>query len=416
MFIVFMSDREKTEDLWAIPMKGIQPAGAPVRIKRNLGKNVRLTDFTARGVLTMFMFQEGMSDDLFVLKVDPLSGEAQDRFRPFANYPTPVSSVWSPDGSLLAYTSRKGDVRLPGIFVSEGRDKNEKEIPVSNYMVLNVEWTRDGQHLIFPGWDSERRLGIFRVSLKDFRIEALHLGDKLGQGFMGAFVNLRWLPQANVFSMEKLGEGNKIREIYQMDEDGRNIHLVTDQIVADRWTWPSPDGRHLVYQKNMKDHIVWSLEKNAHIATLTRFPEGEPLKWPVWSPDGFQVAFIDDKQLKIFSTLDKTSRVLVEAEENSEVGVPWGCGQEWSPDGNLIAYVIQNSDYGSKPQFEIWIVPASGGTPRKISNAPSSHPVIVGISWHPSGRMIAVQGKTAESDSRAFELWALENFLPKENK
>jgi Tol biopolymer transport system component len=233
---------------------------------------------------------------------------------------------------------------------------------------------------------------------------------------MGAFVNLRWLPQANVFSMEKLGEGNKIREIYQMDEDGRNIHLVTDQIVADRWTWPSPDGRHLVYQKNMKDHIVWSLEKNAHIATLTRFPEGEPLKWPVWSPDGFQVAFIDDKQLKIFSTLDKTSRVLVEAEENSEVGVPWGCGQEWSPDGNLIAYVIQNSDCGSKPQFEIWIVPASGGTPRKISNAPSSHPVIVGISWHPSGRMIAVQGKTAESDSRAFELWALENFLPKENK
>jgi Tol biopolymer transport system component len=412
-FIVFMSDREKTEDLWAIPMQGIQPVGAPVRIKRNLGKNVRLTDFTASGALTMFMFQEGMSNDSYVLSVDPLSGEAKGRFSPFAKYPIPSSSNWSPDGSLLAYTSRKGDVRLPGIFISEGRDKDEREIPVPDYMVLNVEWTRDGQHLIFPGWDPERRLGIFRVCLKDLRIEALHLGDKYGQGFNGAFVNLRWLSQANVFSMEKLGKGNKIREVYQMDEDGQNIHLVTDKIVADRWTWPSPNGRYFVYQENMKNHKVWSLEENTHIATLTRFPEGKPLKWPVWSPDGLQVAFVNDKQLKVFSTQEKTSRVLVEAGENSELGVPWGCGQEWSPDGQLIAYVMQNNSYSSKPQFELWIVPASGGTPRKISDAPSSHPVLGGISWHPSGKMITVQGKIAESESRTFEHWALENFLPK---
>jgi len=412
-FIVFMSDREKTEDLWAIPVQGIQPAGAPVRITRNLGKNVRLTNFTASGVLTMFMFQEGMSDDLFVLKVDPLSGEAQDRFRPFANYPTPLSSTWSPDGSLLAYTSRKGDVRLPGIFISEGRDKDEKEIPVPNHMALNIEWARDGQYLIFPGWDPERRLGIFRVSLKDFRIEALLLGDKYEQGFKGAFVNLRWLSQASVFSVEKLAEGNKIREVYQMDEDGQNIHLVTDQIVADRWTWPSPDGKHLIYQENMKEHKVWSLEENKQIATLTRFPDGKQLKWPVWSPDGLQIAYIDDKQLKVFSTQEKTSRVLVEAGENSEIGVPWGCGQEWSPDGRLIAYVIQNNSYGSKPHFELWIVPALGGTPRKVSDAPSSHPVLGGISWHQSGKMITVQGKTAEFESRTFEHWTMENFLPK---
>jgi len=165
-FIVFMSDREKTDDLWAIPMQGIQPAGAPVRIKRNLGKNTRLTDFTASGALTMYMFQEGMSNDSYVLSVDPLSGRAKGRFSPFAKYPIPSSSNWSPDGSLLAYTSRKGDVRLPGIFISESMDKDEKEIPVPNYMVLNLEWSRDGQYLIFPGWNPERRLGIFRVSLK----------------------------------------------------------------------------------------------------------------------------------------------------------------------------------------------------------------------------------------------------------
>jgi Tol biopolymer transport system component len=411
-FIVFMSNREKSEDLWAIPMQGIQPAGAPVRVKRNLGKNTRLTDFTQSGMLTMFMFQEGMSDDLFVLPVDPSSGEAQGRFRPFAKHPTPASWIWSPDGSLLAYTSRKGDIRLPGIFVSQGGDKDEKEIPVPNYFVANIEWSRDGQYLIFPGWDPERRLGIFRVSPKDIRIEPLLLGDKYGQGFEGAFINLRWLSQAKVFNLEKLGEKNKIREIYQMDEDGRNIRLVTDKIVADVWTWPSPNGKYLVYLENMRDLKLWSFEENAGITILTQFPEGQPYKGPSWSPDGFQVAYNDNKQLKVLSLPEKTSRVLVEAGQDTDTGVPYHGGLAWSPDGRIIAYILQHNPAGSMPQSELWIVPVSGGNPRKISDAPATHPVLGRIAWHPDGKTVAVQGKPEKAESRTFEHWALENFLP----
>jgi Tol biopolymer transport system component len=414
-FIVFMSDREKTEDLWAIPIKGIQPAGAPVRIKRNLGKNTRLTDFTKSGMLTMFMFQEGMSDDLFVLPVDPLSGEAQGQFRPFARHPTPASGIWSPDRSLLAYTSRKGDIRLPGIFVSQGGDKDEREIPVPNYFVANIEWSRDGQYLIFPGWDPERRLGIFRVSLEDFRIEPLLLGDKYGQGFEGAFINLRWLSQAKVFSLDKLGEKNKIREIYQMDEDGRNIRLVTDKIVADVWTWPSPNGKYLVYMENMQDLKLWSLEENIEITVLMQFSENQPNEGLAWSPDGYRVAWKDKNQLKVLSIPENKTHVLVEAGQDTEIGgVPYYGGLAWSPDGLTVAYVLHNKSKDLKPYSELWIVPASGGTPRKISDAPATHPVLGRIAWSPDGKMITVQGKTAEAESRTFEHWALENFLPKE--
>jgi Tol biopolymer transport system component len=314
----------------------------------------------------------------------------------------------------LAYTSRKGDIRFPGIFVSQGGDKDEREIPVPNYFAANLEWSSDGQHLIFPGWDPERRFGIFRVSLEDFRIEPLQLGDTYGQGFKGAFINLRWLAQAKMFSLDKMGEKNKIREIYQMDENGRNFQLVTDKILADRWTWPSPSGKYLIYLENMQDLKLWSLEENAHITTITRFPEGKTLEWPAWSPDGFQVAFKDNKQLKVLSLPEKTSRVLVEIGENSEIGVPWDCGLAWSPDGQTIAYILQNNSIGSEPHYELWTVTASGGTPRKIADAPASHPVLGGISWHPSGKLITVQGKTAEAESRTFEHWALENFLPKE--
>ncbi len=412
-FIVFMSDREKTEDLWAIPMQGIQLAGAPVRIKRNLGKNTKLTDFTSSGALTMFVFHEGMSEDLFLLTVDPLSGEVQGQFRPFADYPTPFSSSWSPDGNFLAYSSRKGDIRLPGIFVAQGGDKDEKEIPVPNYFVANIEWSRDGQHLIFPGWDPERRFGIFRVSLKDFRIEPLYLGDKYGQGFKGAFVNLRWLSQANMFSLDKLNEKNKIGEIFQMDEKGQNIQLVTDKIVADVWTWPSPNGKYLVYLENMRGLKLWSLEKNAEITTLTQFLESQPNEGPAWSPDGQRVAWKDKNQLKVLSIPENTARVLVDAGQDTEIGgMPYYGGLAWSPDGKTIAYVLQNKSRDSKPNFELWIVPASGGNPRKISDAPTTHPVLGRIAWCPDGKTITVQGKPAETESRTFEHWALENFLP----
>lgn len=415
-YIVFMSDREKTEDLWAIPMQGIQPAGSPVRIKRNLGKNTRLTDFTQSGTLTMFVFQEGISDDLFVLPIDPLTGEPQGRFLPFAKYPTPFPSSWSPDGKRMAYTSRKGDIRFPGIFISQGGEKEDEEIPVPNYFIANVEWSRDGQYLIFPGWDPERRVGIFRVSLKDFKIEPLQLGNKYYGLGASAFINLRWLSQAKVFSLDKLGEKNKIGEIYKMDEDGKNIQLVTDKISADVWTWSSPNGKYLVYLE-ARDLKLWSLDENKFLATLVQFPEGQPNEGPAWSPDGRQVAWKDKNQLKVLSIPENKSRVLVEAGQDTAIGgEPYYGGLAWSPDGQTIAYILQVTSTGSKAHSELWTVPASGGTPRKIADAPADHPTLGRIAWHPGGKMITAKGKAAGAESRTFEHWAMENFLPKEKK
>jgi Tol biopolymer transport system component len=424
-YIVFTSDRAKTKDLWAIPMQGARPGGDPVLLKRNLGKNTRLTGYTASGVLTMLVVSEGGGSDLFVLPVDPFTGEARGQLRPFAKYPTNHSFLrWSPEGERVSYTSRKGEIGWPRIFVSSGSEKQDKEITAQNFYVINVEWSRDGNSLIFPGipgFELKDRPGIFRVSLNDSKIEPLYLGDESIQtGFIGAFVNLQWLPQAETFIFEKLLErikGNTYRkEIYRMDKEGKNIQLVTDKISTDVWIWPSPNSRYVAYQEG-QDLKLWSLDKDAFLVTLSQFPEGKPVEGPAWSPDGCCVAFKDKNQLKVFSPAENTSRVLVGADENSEIGgVAWHGGFAWSPDGKTIAYVLQDRSTSAVAHYELWTVPAEGGKPQKRADAPESYPVLGELTWHSSGRMIAVTGETAEAKSRLYEHWALENFLPEEKK
>lgn len=54
----------------------------------------------------------------------------------------------------------------------------------------------------------------------------------------------------------------------------------------------------------------------------------------------------------------------------------------------------------------------TGGSPRKIADVPSSHPLVVGVVWHPSGKMIYFQGFDPKILKESNEHWVMENFLP----
>lgn len=418
-YMVFVSDRAKTNDLWAIPMEGPNPAGAPMRIKRNLGKNTMLTDLTPGGKLTLLVLASGDApSDLFVLPVDPATAEALGQFQPFAKYPTQhFMPRWSPDGMRVAYTSRKGNIQLPEIFVSSGDEKEDLEIPVGNCYVGNVEWSRDGKHLIFPGLlRLAGGVGIFRVSLESHEIEPLYLEERSGRSLKGMFINLRWLPHAGKFMFEKFVEVNK-REFYTMDKDGKNVQLVASKVTTRYWTWPSPDGRYVAYREGQNLTLL-SLADNTS-TTLARFPEGEHIEGLAWSPDGQNVAWNDSKQLKVFSVGTAESGTLVEANKNQKIsgmGWSWSPNQAWSPDGKKIAFVLQETSAGSEAQTGLWIISAKGGTPKKVADAPSSHPVINDVLWHSKGKMIFVTGYPGKEEV-GYEHWVMENFLPeKKNK
>ena len=260
------------------------PVGTPFRVKQDLGRNALLTGFTAAGQLTMIVTGEGTPSDLFVLSVDPSTGEARGELTAFAKYPTDhFFPRWSPDGSRLAYTSRKGQVRKPNLFVGSLDGKSEEEIPANGYFAGNVEWSPDGTLAPLPGLRPSGRAS------RHLPGPAGQPPDRappprrtVGRGHEGAFVDLRWLPLAKRFTFGRLAGTDKF-EIYTMDADGRQVERVAE-VPTSYWTWPSPDGRRVAYRQGQELKLLTLADKTS--VTLATFPEGTDVSGPAWSPDG----------------------------------------------------------------------------------------------------------------------------------
>lgn len=63
----------------------------------------------------------------------------------------------------------------------------------------------------------------------------------------------------------------------------------------------------------------------------------------------------------------------------------------WSPDGRYIAFCRMIDSRAPYERFVVYIVPAAGGAPRKITEASE------GVSWSPDGKALAVAGLPPES-------------------
>jgi len=415
-YIVFVSNRAKTVDLWAVPMAGSQPSGDPIRIQADIGKNKIPSDFTKGGQLLFYGIRSaGSPSDLFVLPVDLKTGEAQGPFHPFAKYPTQAMFYrWSPDGSQIAFTSRKGNIQLPNAYVSSGGTNEDLEILARGYWMGNLEWSRDGKSLLFPGWNNEDgRVGIFRISLDSQAVEPVRaLGERYGANFKGAYINIRWLPLAGRYMVAKL-LGETEEELYLMDPADYKIERVGEKFGISGYGIPSPDGRYLIgISSKEKNIVLLSLPDGAPKVLCALPPEG----WPAfaWSPDGKKITWSEGRWLKMMSLPGGTIQTLVEASQDKKLsgGLTGTPNTSWSPDGTKIAYVLQDALPGSKTRAELWIVGATGGPPRKIADAPSSHTNLNNVVWHPSGKMIFSQGQATEGQGRVFEHWVMENFLP----
>jgi Tol biopolymer transport system component len=420
-YIVFLSDRSKTIDLWAVPMAGSRPAGDPIRIQAGIGKNKAPTDFTKSGQLVFNAPEGSLTNpaDLFVLPVDPKTGEAQGLFQPYAKYPMDGLGDyrWSPDGQRIAYTSRKGNLQLPYAYISAGGPNEDLEIPANEYWIGNVEWSPDGKSLLFPGYlVGENQVGIFRVSLEGPTVEPVHMsGERLGPNWKGDYWSLRWLPLAGKYMFHKTVSETE-RELYLMDPSDYKIQRVAARSGNIDYEAPSPDGRYLAeLEAKTRNFVLFSLADGVS-RVISILPPSQEWGYPFsWSPDGKKIVWIEGRQLKVMTVPDGTPQTLFEAAQNRKIGGGLSAtpNTAWSPDGSKIAFVLKDAAADSKAPGELWVVEVTGSSPKKIADIPASHSLVVGVVWHPSGKMIFAQGLDPKILKERNEHWVMENFLPK---
>ena len=409
-FLLFTSDRSGDRDVWAVPMRGAEPTGPPVRVKAGLGRRAMPTGVTAAGGLTFVTYGEGAPGDLFVVNVDSAEGAPARGFRPVARYPTQHSQPrWAPDRSRFAYTSRKGEARWPSIYVGLGTGQQDLELPMQGHYPTNVEWGRDGASLIFPGFRvQDGRVGIFRLSLQNTEIEPLHLGDPPGRGNRGVFVNIVWLPAAGRYFVQQLA-GPRRFHFYALEADGTGLRRTADSVPTNSWAWPSPDGLHVAFLGNRTLNVL-----QLDGAATQLLAEWQGADWydvlaPGWSPDGRMVAWSERRTLKALDTRSGTTTVLVEAETGSEIVAP----PTWSSDGTQVAYVVRDTATGASSRAdEVWLVPSSGGSPRRIALAPESHPRLRLEAWLSNGTLAAGGSQRPSGAGTTYRHWLMEGFLP----
>ena len=241
------------------------------------------------------------------------------------------------------------------------------------------------------------------------------------EGFQGcahsyiAFENAAWRTDGG-------GGKKKIREVFIMDYDGRNVRQITqdrDLCLSPAW---APDGRKLVYtsfRQSNPDLYIYNLD-TGKIRVLAAFPgmngaaswspdggslaitlsrDGNPEIYrisvdgsspirltksrhvetsPTWTPDGKYIYFISDRygspQIMRIPSSGGQPTTIIKGGQNDDPCV--------SPRGNMIAYTSSLGGGG----FNIWVADVNGGSPRNLTQDLSGNCEMP--SWAPDGRHI----------------------------
>jgi serine/threonine protein kinase len=126
--------------------------------------------------------------------------------------------------------------------------------------------------------------------------------------------------------------------------------------------------------------------ENVNVVPLTSYPGAE--QYPTFSPDGNEVAFawtggehgLDFDLYRKQIGSEKSVRLTTTRASNA-------LASAWSPDGRYIAYIRVSTDYSG-----LYLIPALGGSERKLSDVSGAAWAAPFLSWSPDSKWLAFPG------------------------
>ncbi len=315
------------------------------------------------------------------------------------------SPIWSPDGEMIAFLSRE---------YKQGYANNSNElwvVPVSK----NVEHPSTPTKIKLPvgttymlaGWSNNNKIGVL---LPNPRITAIYTVPSLGGKSVQLTTKECWMPCWSP-------DGQRIYFDGLHTDDMAGIEFIPAQggevkrlpIQSDKYVQPSgptsgtsvsPDGSMIVFsgfypgstdvERTPGSHIMVVPVNGGKLVQLTENPHGDTN--PCWSPDGKFIAFTRAEQKQIDEETVSFWNIYVIPAEGGEpkrittpqIDMVYGTSIDWSPDGKWIAFYSHDN--------EIRIIPAEGGESRIVVNKVNCN-YYFGLSWSPDSKKLAYVSK-----------------------
>ncbi|MCJ7580215.1 MAG: tetratricopeptide repeat protein, partial [Candidatus Aminicenantes bacterium] len=376
--MLFKSDREGTDDVWAISVKDGKPDGSPVLIKEEIG-TITPQGFDHDG--SLYYVTSPSRENVYTAEWDPLTGEILEKPESPIKHlgQRTYSPSYSPDGKSLAYVSVRGGNPMSKeqhvICIRSLDTGAEREFKTEYKPWGRLRWSPDSHSILAYTRNGENQNAHSLLCLIDTISDETKIVYRCEMDEQKEWVDfVDFSPDGKSFYYLHCDDLKKISRLLIRDFESGNEEEVYRPLDSNNFRFRcalSPDRKNFVLQFKTRNNNM-----TMHILPAT----------------GGEV------------------RELYSSENRDDVTRGFTPVLTWSKDGRYILFTnkVPNQQNMVVPILQLMRIPVEGRDPQALDLKMAN---MEGLSIHPDGKTMAFSSLGAAMKMPI--LWKMENFLPK---